>query len=310
MKLFPFKTALAVLLSLVVVTPSTAFASFPDVSSSNPYFDAINRLQELGVVKGQGDTGKYGPNDFIDRAAFTKIVTIASLGEAPSIAATQCFPDVAIDTWYHQFVCYMASKGLIKGYPDGKFEPGWKIKFVEAAKIILNAFGIAVEAEEDPDQWYRPFVKKMAELNAIPSSITFFDQKITRGQMAEMIYRVMDKITSKPSQTYEALSFEAAAPAPTPTPTPTPTPAPAAKTVTKNIQDIGFGGDITVNVGDTIVWTNKDPVPHTVTSDDGGPLKSAFLNEGEKYISKFTQAGTFSYFCQVHPAMKARVIVK
>lgn len=67
---------------------------------------------------------------------------------------------------------------------------------------------------------------------------------------------------------------------------------------------------INVKVGDTVTWTNKDSVIHTVTSYSGNELSSKILKTGETYSHTFTKAGTFNYYCSIHVAMKAKVIVE
>lgn len=77
------------------------------------------------------------------------------------------------------------------------------------------------------------------------------------------------------------------------------------------IKDFAFApGTVTVKVGTTVTWTNNDQDPHTVTSTGtGGPLKSATLQNGEKYTYTFTTAGTFEYLCTIHPFMTGTVVV-
>ncbi|HSH17758.1 MAG TPA: cupredoxin family copper-binding protein [Candidatus Saccharimonadales bacterium] len=68
---------------------------------------------------------------------------------------------------------------------------------------------------------------------------------------------------------------------------------------------------IRVKAGDTVTWTNKDSVQHNVVADTSGPHapKGPLLKQNETYGFKFTKAGTYSYFCQPHPNMRATVIV-
>ena len=66
---------------------------------------------------------------------------------------------------------------------------------------------------------------------------------------------------------------------------------------------------ITVAVGTTVVWTNKDDVPHNVTSTDN-VFKSPTLDTDEKFEYTFTKAGTFPYYCTIHPKMAGKVIVQ
>jgi plastocyanin len=67
---------------------------------------------------------------------------------------------------------------------------------------------------------------------------------------------------------------------------------------------------LTVKVGTTVTWTNKDGDAHTVTSQgSGGPLKSAALDTGGTYSFTFTTPGTYAYLCTIHPFMTATVTV-
>ena len=65
---------------------------------------------------------------------------------------------------------------------------------------------------------------------------------------------------------------------------------------------------LTIKVGDSVVFTNEDGAPHTATADNGA-FDTGRLGKGESKSVKFTEAGNFTYFCGVHPAMKAEIIV-
>jgi plastocyanin len=67
-------------------------------------------------------------------------------------------------------------------------------------------------------------------------------------------------------------------------------------------------GSTTVHVGDTITWTNSGPSPHTATANDGS-FNTGTLQKGQSGSHTFTRAGTFSYFCTIHPYMKGTVVV-
>ncbi|MBI4148794.1 cupredoxin domain-containing protein [Candidatus Woesearchaeota archaeon] len=66
--------------------------------------------------------------------------------------------------------------------------------------------------------------------------------------------------------------------------------------------------EITVNVGDTIEWTNTGTAPHTVTTVDKA-MDSGRLGTGQAFSKTFDKPGTHEYFCEFHPRMKAKVIV-
>jgi plastocyanin len=75
------------------------------------------------------------------------------------------------------------------------------------------------------------------------------------------------------------------------------------------IADFKFApGTTTVHAGETISWTNDGPSPHTATANDGS-FDTGTLGKGQSGSHTFTQPGTFSYFCRVHPFMHGTVVV-
>jgi LPXTG-motif cell wall-anchored protein len=86
--------------------------------------------------------------------------------------------------------------------------------------------------------------------------------------------------------------------------------AKAAASTTVTVRDFEFAPKaITVNVGDTVTWSNSGPTDHTATANDGS-FDTGLLAKGESGSHTFDQAGTFSYFCQPHPFMKATITVQ
>jgi len=83
-----------------------------------------------------------------------------------------------------------------------------------------------------------------------------------------------------------------------------------AKTAEVKIDNFSFGpAAVTVAMGTTITWTNHDDIPHTVVSTDG-VFKSKVLDTDEKFTFTFDKAGTYPYFCSIHPKMTGKVIVQ
>lgn len=106
-------------------------------------------------------------------------------------------------------------------------------------------------------------------------------------------------------------------PIPTSTPTvaqTTPTPAPGSTHMLMIIEDSngGYGfspATLTIRVGTTVIWKNVSLAPHTVTSDDGQTFDSGNVAVGGIFQFTFKNAGTFSYHCNIHPYMRATIIV-
>jgi plastocyanin len=66
----------------------------------------------------------------------------------------------------------------------------------------------------------------------------------------------------------------------------------------------------TVSTGAAVTWTNHDNVPHVVTSANNQFQKSPVLKAGQSFSNIFATAGTYSYFCSIHPRMRGKIIVK
>src|SRR5882724_11779641 len=82
------------------------------------------------------------------------------------------------------------------------------------------------------------------------------------------------------------------------------------ETAEVKIDNFSFGpATLTVPVGTTVSWTNRDDIPHTVISTDG-VFKSKVLDTDEKFSFTFSKAGTYPYFCSIHPKMTGKVIVQ
>jgi plastocyanin len=85
---------------------------------------------------------------------------------------------------------------------------------------------------------------------------------------------------------------------------------PSATAAEVKIDNFSFGPQtITVPVGATVTWTNRDDIPHTVVSTDG-VFKSKVRDTDEKFSYTFSKAGTYPYFCSIHPKMTGQVVVQ
>lgn len=89
------------------------------------------------------------------------------------------------------------------------------------------------------------------------------------------------------------------------------TETPTAAIVTVSIKNFSFNPPtLTVRTGTKVTWINSDSVSHTVTSDSDNLLNSPTLSPGQSFSFTFTDAGTTSYHCNIHPSMHGKVIVE
>jgi len=85
---------------------------------------------------------------------------------------------------------------------------------------------------------------------------------------------------------------------------------PSAAAAAVKIDNFVFGPQtITVPSGTTVTWTNSDDIPHTAVSTDG-VFKSKVMDTDEKFSYTFTKAGTYPYYCTIHPKMTGKIVVQ
>lgn len=86
--------------------------------------------------------------------------------------------------------------------------------------------------------------------------------------------------------------------------------APSAATQSVSVANFAFSPtSLTINIGDSVKWTNSDAATHTVTADAGG-FTSTLGPSGGTFTFQFTGAGTFAYHCNIHPSMTGSIVVR
>lgn len=82
------------------------------------------------------------------------------------------------------------------------------------------------------------------------------------------------------------------------------------QTAEVRVDNFTFGPQsITVPVNTTVTWVNRDDIPHVIVSNDG-VFRSKALDTDDKYSFTFTKAGTYPYFCGIHPKMVGKIVVQ
>lgn len=215
-----------------LILPASALAEefpFSDVPFVHSNSEAIEYVKAQGIVEGYSD-GTFRPDAEINRAEFTKIVvgSVASDAELeacdPSILSY--FSDVPTDEWYSPYVCIGRARAILQGHivTNGKpyFAPDERISAVEAFKIVTASLGVGeppldcaaewgracLEAGARGERWFERHVRAMADRNAIPVSISSIQQYVTRGEMAEMVYRLKTGNDDKESRSFDEIMPE------------------------------------------------------------------------------------------------------
>ncbi len=182
-----------------------------------------------------------------------------------------------------------------------------------------------VGADENPAKTWTPDGETIFEL-------TFVDPKNAKGEWAfsgnalavhtmkttpfVVDYKILDLTETEPSvvQLEEEMMMETEEEPAGPTTHIVDMPAGTSVPGCEETNECYIPADVTINAGDTVEWTNSDTAAHTVTGGtpaDGpsGVFDSSLVMANASYSFTFDDAGTYDYFCMVHPWMVGIVTV-
>ena len=180
-----------------------------DVPTEHPNYLAISDLFLKGIIAGYED-GTFRPDGTINRAELAKIIVTSKTYPDPE-KYNNCFKDVKSE-WFANYVCYAKEQGWVGGYEDETFRPENTVSRVEAIKIILLAlydgkinpkgFLKSIKPSDiDLESWYGQYfifaensrLFDKAHIKWDDQSYSYYpNDNISRKEVAEMIYRVME----------------------------------------------------------------------------------------------------------------------
>ncbi|HZJ03322.1 MAG TPA: S-layer homology domain-containing protein [Thermoleophilia bacterium] len=182
---------------------------FPDVPSDHLFAGFIETLKEEGMVSGYLD-GRFGLNDHVLRAQFTKIVVRAvGLHTAEDeYAGRTSFSDVpGAGEYPHDYVEEAVRQGIVSGRADGTFGPFWRVTRAQLAAMVVRAAGgnlarpaVLNAGFSDMGNLTPEFKAAIAIakhnriLGGYPDGTYRPHDYATRGQMAKMVYFLRQKI--------------------------------------------------------------------------------------------------------------------
>ncbi len=202
-KLLAMVLALVMTLSLAV----SANAAFKDADKvSADYSEAVAVLNGMGVFKGYED-GSFQPQGDITRAEVAAIVYRVYTqdvkdAKASLYATYNKFSDMTGAGWAAGYIGYCANAELVKGYPNGTFQPSGKVTGYEVLAMILRAVGYDKNNEFSGADWAL-HVAQTAQQAKILDNVKGVDLNApaTRELVAELLFRA---IADAPMVTYTA----------------------------------------------------------------------------------------------------------
>lgn len=206
------KIIAALLLLTLAFPPTILAASFSDVSESNPYYKSIEFLKTEGIIGGYPD-GTFKPDQVVNRAEALKMILNAKKTEVKDITSSS-FKDILTSDWFAKYVETAKTLGIVNGNPDGSFAPSRNVNKAEFLKMLLLTYEVkfvnykAPEKPLYPDaadstQWFIPYFDFAKNVNLItPNSAGNIEpsKDLTRGQVAEIIYKLVIIIKGGPVQ--------------------------------------------------------------------------------------------------------------
>lgn len=124
----------SVLILAAGTSPASAF-TFPDVATTDWFYEAVDSLSEAGVIAGTSD-GTFLPYQTVSRAQFAVMLARAV---APPATLLEPFDDVLDTDWYQEHVASLYAAGLLSGTSATTFSPGLGIVRSQAASLIMRA---------------------------------------------------------------------------------------------------------------------------------------------------------------------------
>ena len=142
-----FASVMSVLLiGAFMICPAFATSSFPDVDENADYAEAVQYVNEMGIMQGD-DKGNFNPNNTVTRAEMATILCNI-VGETENLPKDgSVFTDVPEDHWANPYVIKAAELGLVRVYGDGRYGPSDILTYEQILTMVINALGGKMEAD-------------------------------------------------------------------------------------------------------------------------------------------------------------------
>ena len=194
-KLLAMVLALVMTLSLAV----SASAVKADEKINEDYAEAVAVLNGMGVFKGYED-GSFKPENNITRAEVATIIyriytgDVAKNDKSGLYATYNKFSDMAGAGWAAGYIGYCSNAELVKGYPNGTFQPSGNITGYEVLAMILRAVGYDKNGEFTGADWALNVAKYAEQLHILDNvaKTTNLGAPATRELVSEILFRAIN----------------------------------------------------------------------------------------------------------------------
>ena len=185
-----FLLAAVMALSLLVLPAGAAdVVRFSDVTDRNTIM-AVETLRLMGVLDGYSDS-TFRPGAALNRAQFCKMAAYAMNGEEELglYSTVTIFPDAKPSHWASAYINMASRKGIIAGFPDGKFHPERSVTVGQAVTILLRMLGY--EDKDIGGVWPASYMAVGATVGLTDGVGTNGNAALTRGQAAQLFLNLL-----------------------------------------------------------------------------------------------------------------------
>lgn len=169
----------------LTVSPALA-ASFPDVSRSASYADAVDYVSSEEFMIGD-QNGRFNPSKPVTRAEMATILCNVQGATVFLYTDDTLFSDVPASHWANRYVVKAADLGLVSGYGNRKFGPSDKVTYEQAVTMLVTASGLGEKADARGG-YPSGYLSVASERNYLTGINAQIGAKLTRSQVARMLY--------------------------------------------------------------------------------------------------------------------------
>lgn len=180
-----------ILIISIICMNAITIVAFTDVNNELVFYEAIEALSALGILKGYED-GTFKPEGTITRAEFAAVITrIMGLADLQIGGTDTIFEDVKAGHWASGNIKIAADMGIIKGFGDGKFLPDDPVTYEQAVKMIVAALGYEPKAMEQGG-YPSGYLMVASEKDITRSAEGKVGEMATRGMVAQLLYNSLE----------------------------------------------------------------------------------------------------------------------
>jgi uncharacterized protein YkwD len=186
------RTVTALTIGILLIAVGSVSAQTLDAKDASTA--AIRYATQQGWMSAFAD-GSFRADRPLTRAELLKVVLLAAgKGDEASrciMRRSKRMVDVPADAWFARYVCAGLRFDLLVHPSDGRIHPARKVTLAEAAKVLSLSMIPGTAVQGGP--WYEPHIRQLAQRHALPPSLVHHSSYVTRGELAEMLYRLKEQ---------------------------------------------------------------------------------------------------------------------